>query len=98
MSAKNWRKCPRCLRQAEAERREKLAAAERAYGKVPSARFLRLNEEATAEPLLRDTLREDWEIGITEAGLFFIRYRAECEACDFGFEYKVETPAEAGKE
>ena len=98
MSAKNWRKCPRCLRQAETERREKLAEAERAYGIVPPARFLRLNEEATAEPVLRDTLREDYEIGVNERGVFEVRYRAECQKCDFGFEYKAETPAEAGKE
>ena len=98
MSAKNWSRCPRCLRLAEAERKKKLAAAEKAYGKVAPASFIRLNEEATKEPVLRDTLRHDYEIGVDERGMFAVRYRAKCEACDFGYEYKFETPAEAGKD
>lgn len=98
MSAKNWRRCPRCVRRAEDEVRRKVAEAKAAYGVVPHARFLQLNAEAANPPALRDTLREDHRIGVGEDGKFYVRYECNCEACGFGYEYKFETRAEPGKD
>jgi len=35
-----------------------------------------------------NTLREDWDIGIDEYGLFEINYRASCRECGFDFKYE----------
>ncbi len=94
MSADNWTMCPRCYRtnKAKAEELDKLASD--SYGKVSVDKFdeLRRQAESFREGLahssdFRETLREDYEIGIYN-GEFFATYSGECGTCGFSFKFK----------
>src|SRR4051812_49235291 len=93
MSANNWRVCPQCKARKEAERHAKLAAASKAYGKVPEGDWLKMVEEANRTPDrdkddLEESLREDWSLGTDADGEFHVSYRAGCERC--GFEHRFQ--------
>ena len=92
MSANNWRTCFQCERNNEIARKQKLNDAVEQYGEIPFDEF----EEALAqaredETELGETLREDYELWITD-GVFEVRYYASCNVCGFSFEheYSVE--------
>lgn len=97
MSADNWRICPNCVVKAKAGKLERLDEARQKYGVVPIEEWLKLNQEANHPIHLGHTLREDFQIGITENGLYFHHYQAHCEVCKFSFEhtseFNVELPA-----
>ena len=38
--------------------------------------------------VLRDNLREDYSIGITEYGQFHIKYSTVCKKCEFKFTFE----------
>lgn len=78
MSADNWDVCPQC----HANRVEK----EVVYGEVSEEEYVAsLNKKPEPE---KETLREDYSIGINEDGLFFVEYKGRCEKC--GFKHKFE--------
>jgi hypothetical protein len=93
MSAKNWTTCPQCsqLASQEQDKAHRLAAA--AYGNVSREEYAELAKAAEREPVLCDTLREDWSIGVGTDGKFRMTYRCHCEACEFKYELKVEDQA-----
>lgn len=93
MSAKNYRHCPRCIRRAAAKLEEKRRAAEAAYGVVPADEYRRLAQDADRDPEAdkgHPAFREDYEIGVSERGVFFVCYRGTCLGCDLAFEFKHE--------
>ena len=91
MSADNWTFCPQC-RAKEAEAiKERRRAADEAYGKVSPAEWRALDEAARLIPEPRETLREDWDIGIHE-GKFSVDYGAGCAECGFRFTFTHEGP------
>ena len=88
MSADNWGKCPKCGddENREYEKAEKELA--RAYGRVDSITYLTMAAELKAIPReYRESLREDYEIGIFD-GEFSVEYCGCCDEC--GFEYKFK--------
>lgn len=89
MSANNWGVCPRC-KAKEAKRIEAARAnVRKTYGKVDAEQYT-INQAALAElerAELPDTLREDWEIGVNDCGLFFVSYRYVCQEAGCGFEH-----------
>lgn len=89
MSADNWAKCPRCLKQAADKKKAAEEAMQLGYGKVPQEEFLVLKAEADAPIALEDTLREDYEVGIWQYD-FRLHYDASCEVCGFKFSYRYE--------
>lgn len=90
MSASNWCACPRCKKNAEAEHAEAIRAANDAYGKVPAKEFADLVRAANQTPPAKETLREDWELGICDDGEFFVRYSGACQECGFSHEFDHE--------
>ena len=90
MSADNWATCPKCLRTAAAEKEARHRTAAEAYGKVPADEWRALVAEAEAEPELEDTLREDYSVGMTVTGRFYVSYRGRCQRCDFEHRFKAE--------
>jgi hypothetical protein len=92
MSADNWGKCPRCIREQTEVREQAQREVEEAYGVVGRAEFLRRQANANAQgPVsVEDTLREDYEIRISEEGRFSVDYAAACEVCGFKFAYRHE--------
>lgn len=91
MSANNWRKCPKCLRNADRRRAEAIAKAEKSYGQVPSETYRsRLEAANSIGTDLRETLREDWEIGVNSEGEFHCGYRASCSKCGLEFTFTDE--------
>jgi hypothetical protein len=92
MSADNWGICPKCKKTKEDEKEKQILEAGKQYGKVPQEKYLELVKIAN-EPFDREklrTLREDYDIDITEDGIFSIDYSASCSQCKFKFEHKFE--------
>lgn len=87
MSANNWRVCPQCKKRAEHEKQKRLLAAEKQYGKVSSDEYLRLLDKANKVERLKESLREDWEIGTHDDGEFTIYYACHCQSCGFSHEF-----------
>jgi len=56
------------------------------------------NDEANAKKLsgvekpneLKETLREDYEIGIDEDGLFYVNYGGRCDECGLVYKFNHE--------
>ena len=90
MSADNWAICPKCKQTAtKAFEKQKLHAGA-AYGKVSPDEYLRLLAAIPQQPALKESLREDYELGILEDGNFYVRYLGECTECAFAFNYKYD--------
>lgn len=93
MSADNWGTCPRCRKLAIAKRAARQEEIEQSYGKVPADQYRAMMKEIAESEIageLDDTLREDYEMGITAAGKFRVIYQGRCEACGFTFAFKHE--------
>jgi hypothetical protein len=100
MSAKNWTTCPQCSQLASQEREKARGLAAAAYGNVSREEYAELQKAAEREPVLRDTLREDWSIGVGTDGKFSVRYLCKCEECGFthGFRHVEQaTMRQAGQ-
>jgi hypothetical protein len=93
MSADRWSDCPKCKWKADKERVAIEKEARNSYGKVPVEVFENLKRKASGLCATSSTLREEWQIGITE-GEFYIRYSASCGApgCDFEYRYTLDAP------
>lgn len=105
MSADNWRPCPQCVAQAESDAQSARAAADAAYGARPLDEFDALRAKAqrladaasdaregsSSESL---TLREDYSIGTSADGRFYVHYTGRCVSCGYGvsFEHAQEFP------
>lgn len=90
MSADNWAKCPNCIAAADAKANEAAKKARESYGKVPVEEYQQMIDAADklAEKGFEDTLREDYAIGITAAGLFEVIYSGRCTSCGFTHNFK----------
>lgn len=90
VSADNWRACLRCAARREAELAAEQVGIDEDYGQVPVDEFdqRRLDlANKRAEPV-KETFREDWEIGVFDDGEFFVSYRGGCSVCDLRHEFK----------
>ena len=90
MSANNWSTCPRCVAANRETQRKRLAAVQKKYGKIPAEKWEALAAEARQPMEDTESLREDYELGITNEGEFFVIYRASCEYCGFKHDFKHE--------
>jgi hypothetical protein len=80
MSANNWTICPKCnnkILELEKEISEN-------YGKISELEYSRLKSTLKRDTVTKNTLREDYEIGIHK-GEFEMSYGCSCSKC--GFEY-----------
>ncbi len=97
MSADNWTVCPRCQYQARQEQQRLLAETKASYGKVSEGDYLYLISKARQVPVRENVLREDYDLGITEGGLFHVLYRCECTRCGFVHVFKQEQQLDLNK-
>lgn len=90
MSADNWTACPRCKKNFEKSVADANANLKKSYGKIDAEAHI-LASQAVAEMNFddRETLREDYELGILK-GEFYIRYKAHCDKCGFHHEFKKD--------
>ena len=88
MSAAKWSICPKCKREADLDKIILKGRAEESYGKIPAEDYLDLSKAANAPTRYESTLREDYEIGTTEDGEFYVTYSCYCETCGFVFEFE----------
>ena len=79
MSADNWAVCPKC-------KDTKKNVAEKAYGKVPQSEYLNILADVAGYEKA-EVLREDYEIGINELGVFYVSYECRCDRCGFKFNF-----------
>jgi hypothetical protein len=98
MSADRWSACPICKRKAEAVQKELQEGVESAYGKLSRVEWEQRRDEAYKPIELEDTMREDYEIGITDRDThleYYAIYSCSCEVCGFEFndnrEQKIES-------
>jgi hypothetical protein len=85
--------CPKCKRKAVRECQDANDALETSYGTVTLRKYRELCALAEAAIEETSTLREDWEIGITEGGEFFVSYRCQCGECGFDYAFSHEEQA-----
>lgn len=90
MSADNWRVCPVCLKRADDDRNVRLAAVAELYGKVPAEKWAAKQTKAAQPVDLEHTLREDYEVGLSEDGRFYVSYCGSCDVCGLEHRHKVE--------
>ncbi len=90
MSADNWTVCPRCQYKIQQEQERLLARVQVSYGKVPEGDYLYLLKKAKQAPVPENVLREDYNVGITDGGTFYVNYRCECTRCGFTHAFKQE--------
>ena len=91
MSADNWAICPRCKSAADAVSVQRREEVERAYGRVAPEKYIEMLDNADAKDRegISPTFREDYQIGLTADGVFFVSYRGACE-CGAAFDYDYE--------
>ena len=97
MSADNWTICPQCVKNLDDEITRLCERVKAAYGKVSRDEYHRLTQELTQkerDEITRSTLREDYEIGISQDATFAISYSASCTMCNYSFkhEYQQDVP------
>lgn len=90
MSADNWDTCPRCRKRLLAEHEAKVRAVVASYGKVPPETYMADFQAVQKQPQPPASLREDYQLGVNDDGLFYVVYRCRCEHCDFRHEFKHE--------
>lgn len=90
MSADNWAICPKCKQLKEKGRESLARKVEESYGKISASEWLEAKEKLDTPTRLEQTLREDYEIGISEDGGFYVRYEGHCRVCDFHYEYQYD--------
>jgi hypothetical protein len=80
MSADRWAKCPKCLKELNANLKS-------AYGKVSEDEYLYALVQVNEQD---ETLREDYEVKTDEDGRFTVNYSCQCTICKFKFEYRYK--------
>lgn len=90
MSADNWRQCLRCKANEEKRIARLEESTKSRYGKVTPEAWMAMVAKVEAEKKkeFEDTLREDYEFYIDDAGILHIVYSCSCQTCDFEFKLK----------
>lgn len=88
MSADNWGICPKCKEKNDKANAKRISDAESKYGKISSDKYRALIKEAERPIILKETLREDYEMHTDHDGLFYVNYGCRCDVC--GFQHKFD--------
>lgn len=89
MSADNWALCPRCNKDQINKLKEMKANLEKSYGKVDLVEYKNMQQDYynTKKEQLEYTLREDYEQGMIEEGIYYVSYCCRCTVCGFEFTF-----------
>jgi vacuolar-type H+-ATPase subunit H len=88
MGADNWRKCPKCLKQAKESREKAVKSAQAKYGKISESEYRKLIAKSEEPIALKETLRENYSQRIDDDGEFQSSYYCFCDRCGFEFQHK----------
>ena len=99
MSANNWRTCPECIRNWYDKKEQALRKITESYGKVSveDYNYSKKEYEKMVRSGVSSTLREYYELGMDDTGLFGMSYHCSCDTCGFEFTYKHEEQADLTK-
>lgn len=98
MSADNWARCPKCLKEGEASFAKQQIEVDEAYGKVSIEEFDRQRAElAKAQEFLDEddtfrTFREDYEFSGAEEGVVTASYKGQCTKCGLSLKFEEKHP------
>lgn len=93
MSADNWGACPKCVHVATQAHAVDLKKANESYGKVSPEVYRAMIQKAERPLEHANTLREDYEMGINNDGLFYVKYQGRCTSCGFSFSFDQSVAA-----
>ena len=88
MSANNWSICPKCKKKNNEINAKRIENVKKNYGVVSEDKYLELAEEAKKPIIIKETLREDYDIGVYEDGTFEVSYSCSCSVCGFKYSFK----------
>lgn len=89
MSADNWTTCPVCEAVIMAKHNKKQQKVKDKYGQIPIDEFMALKADADKAPEIPETLREDYNIGVS-GEILVIKFRCSCKTCGLKFEYSKQ--------
>lgn len=89
MSANRWSICPKCKIEYEAQLKRQQENLRAAYGKILIEEFLALQDALQKKERrdLKESMRENFEIGMSDDGFLEINYGCFCNVCRFKFDY-----------
>jgi len=90
MGASNWAICPQCKQNAEKAMSDALAELSKMYGVVPLEEYEAAQKNVPSGKVEEPTLREDYEQGISEDGMYFLYYSGNCVECGLSHQEKIE--------
>ena len=93
MSADNWAICPRCNVDLQIKTIAFEQLVKEQYGKIPIEEWEKMKKGSKKEEL-QTTLREDYEMWMSDYGIFHVRYNASCEKCNYEFAFNHEQQTE----
>lgn len=90
MSADNWTQCPKCLQSHDHRTAKARKVVANSYGKVSAECFMEMQAalDAENEKPKEPTMREDYEQGTDDAGVYTVSYSCSCNECGFSWRYK----------
>lgn len=98
MSADNWAKCPRCVKEAKVVLQNLSQQISVSYGVVSVEEFDQMRDslvkklEALKEGDNYRTFREDYEFYGAEDGAITVSYKGNCAKCGLKLEFVEEHP------
>lgn len=92
MSADNWTQCPKCKVRLVKEHERLKDSTSKSYGKIPADEYIKNVKELPRLPLITESLREGWDIGIYGTD-FTVSYKGSCQDCGFEFVFNKKINA-----
>jgi len=83
MSADNWGVCPKCMAKAVRDKDNLKLKIDNSYAKIPAEKYLELFNKWKEPIAIKNTLREDYELGVDADGIFYVDYSCACTTCTF---------------
>jgi|AntAceMinimDraft_10_1070366.scaffolds.fasta_scaffold74663_1 hypothetical protein len=98
MRADSWRICPKCCKNVEDHKHNRIQELKNSYGKIPIDEYNRKLMFISNGPDNKydddETLREDYEIYMNKDGVLTISYSCSCGKCGFEYEFDKKIQVE----
>ncbi len=88
MSADNWAICPICKKENDKINAARIMEVGKKYGVVPAAEYVKLAKEIIKPIEIENSMREDYDIGTDDDGVFEVSYSCFCTVCEFKRSFK----------
>ena len=92
--------CPICLCRARNRKRKLLESLQKEYGKISLEEFKSKLSLAEIPIDVGISLKEEYQIHTSDAGIFMVNYYTYCRFCGFNFRFEhkqeIDTPSSEG--